>query len=111
MTNHFIIIKIILITLSFFFCQIINIYGKNIIVSLTSYPPRIQYVYITIKSLLKQTLKPNIIILWLAKSEFPNKNNDLPNTLLSLRKYRLKIEYYEQNIKSYKKFKSIKFIS
>jgi hypothetical protein len=96
------ILKVIIIAIFIFLIKI-NSNGKNIIVSLTSYPPRIKYVYITIKSLIKQTLKPNLIILWLAESEFPNKNNDLPRNLLSLRKERIKIEYYEQNIKSYKK--------
>ena len=76
---------------------------KNIIISLTSYPLRINYVHITIKSLLKQTIKPKKIILWLAESDFPKRNNNLPKNLLLLQDKIVKIEYYEKNIRSYKK--------
>ena len=76
---------------------------KNIIISLTSYPLRINYVHITIKSLLKQTIKPKKIILWLAESDFPKRNNNLPENLLLLQDKIVKIEYYEKNIRSYKK--------
>lgn len=96
------ILKIIM-TIFFFSFNIKIVKVKKIIVSLTSYPPRINYVYMSIKSIIKQTLKPNIIILWLAENEFPNRNNDLPKDLLELRKKRVKIEYYKHNIKSYKK--------
>ena len=62
-----------------------NVNKNKIIVSLTSYPLRIQCAIIVIKSLLKQTIKPDKIILWLAKSDFPRKNKDLPPDLLSLK--------------------------
>ena len=77
--------------------------GKNIIVSLTSYPLRIKYVHLTIKSLLNQTIKPKKIILWLAESDFPRRNKNLPKNLLSLHDRIFKIDYYELDIKSYKK--------
>jgi len=65
--------------------------SDNIIVSLTSYPPRIKTVHLTVKSLLNQTLKVKKYILWL--DDFPNKENDLPFELLDLRKNGLKIEW------------------
>ncbi|MBQ3403605.1 MAG: hypothetical protein IJG65_09605 [Synergistaceae bacterium] len=77
-------------------------YRRQLIVSLTTFPPRIRTVHITIRSLLMQDMKPNKIILWLAEDEFPGKNKDLPAELLSLRKYGLEINYCE-NIRSYKK--------
>lgn len=40
---------------------------KDTIISLTSYPPRINLVYKTITSLLNQTLKLNNVILWLVQ--------------------------------------------
>src|SRR5690554_2625875 len=43
------------------------------VVSLTSYPSRIEDVWISIECLLRQTFKPDKIILWLAQSEFPEK--------------------------------------
>ena len=77
--------------------------NNYVIISLTSYPLRINYVHKTIKSLLEQTLKPKKIILWLAESEFPNKNKDLPKNLLLLKNNIVSIKYYKENIKSYKK--------
>ena len=40
---------------------------ENIIVSLTSYPKRIGTVWLTIETLLRQSVKPDEIILWLAQ--------------------------------------------
>lgn len=71
-------------------------------VSLTSYPSRIQTISQTINSLLKQTVKADKIIIWLAKEQFPNKEKDLPQDLLDLTKIGLEIEWCT-DIKSYKK--------
>lgn len=76
---------------------------KEIIISLTSFPPRIKHVKYTIQTLLNQTLKPDKIILWLAETEFPKKEKNLPKSLLKLKKYGLSIEWYNENIKAYKK--------
>lgn len=74
----------------------------KIIVSLTSFPARIDTVDITIKSLLLQSLKPDEIILWLAREQFPEEENGLPGKLLELRKYGLTISWCN-DLKSYKK--------
>ena len=91
----------------FFFKIVISsndIYNdNNIIISLTSYPARIKLVHTVINSLLNQSIKPYKIILWLSKPEFPNGNIDLPKNLLNLIDKGLTIEYYEKDIKSYKK--------
>lgn len=76
--------------------------GKNIIISLTSYPARINSVHVTIESLLNQTKKADKIILWLAPEQFPNKEKDLPQQLLDLISKGLTIDWYH-DIKSYKK--------
>lgn len=75
----------------------------KIIVSLTSFPERINEVKFTIYSLLNQKLKPDELVLWLASDEFKNKEEDLPISLLNLTKNGLSIRWYEKNIKSYKK--------
>lgn len=75
---------------------------KKIIVSLTSFPQRINKVHITISHLLTQTLKPDKVILWLASDQFKNKEKDLPDSLLNLVQYGLEIEWCE-DIRSYKK--------
>lgn len=76
--------------------------NPQIIVSLTSFPDRIPFIYKTISSLLNQTLKPDMVILWLAKEQFPQLENELPAELLELKKYGLTIKWCN-NIRSYKK--------
>lgn len=76
--------------------------NPKIIVSLTSFPPRIPYIHKTISSLLHQTLKPDMVILWLAKEQFLNGENDLPEELLKLKQYGLTIKWCS-DLKPYKK--------
>ena len=45
----------------------------NVVVSLTSFPKRIDTVDIVIKSMFKQTVIPDKILLYLSKEEFKNK--------------------------------------
>lgn len=72
----------------------------KIIVSLTTFPPRINLVYKTISTLLQQTVKPDEVILWLATEDFPDKK--LPDNLTKLLEFGLSIKWCE-NIRSYKK--------
>lgn len=74
----------------------------ELIVSLTSYPDRIKTVEKTINTILQQSVKPDKIILWLAKEQFKNGRNDLPKTLLDLEKLGLTIDWCE-DLRSYKK--------
>ena len=93
-----------------FNCPEVNKIGVNtkesrenkVIVSLTSFPERINIVVKTIKTLLTQTMKPDMVILWLAPEQFPNGEKDLPKELLELKKYGLTIDWYK-DIRSYKK--------
>ena len=77
-------------------------YFKPIIISLTSYPARINTVHLVIESILNQTIKADKVILWLAEEQFPNKEKDLPQQLLNLIPQGLIIDWYH-DIKSYKK--------
>ena len=80
-------------------------YGKvknHVIISLTSYPARINTVNKTIETLLNQSMKADKVILWLAPEQFPNKEKDLPPQLLALCNKGLTIDWYH-DIKSYKK--------
>ena len=74
----------------------------QLIVSLTSFPDRINSVERTINTLLNQTVKPDRLILWLAESQFVNKENDLPSELLKLKELGLEIKWCE-DLKPYKK--------
>ena len=75
---------------------------KSLIVSLTSYPKRINSIYQCIKSLLVQSVKPHKLILWLAEEQFPQKEHDLPKSLLQLTNEGLTISWCN-DLKSYKK--------
>ena len=75
---------------------------KKIIVSLTSFPERINDIHYCIYSLLTQNFKPDMVILWLAEEQFPNKEEDLFGDLLKLRNNGLTIKWYH-DIGSYKK--------
>ena len=80
-----------------------NLFGKQqLIISLTSYPARINTVNKTIETLLNQSLKADKIILWLAPEQFPNREADLPKQLLDLCNQGLTIDWYH-DIRSYKK--------
>jgi glycosyltransferase involved in cell wall biosynthesis len=75
---------------------------KNTIISLTSYPERINTAHLAVQSLLDQTVKTEKLILWLSQEDFPNKADDLPKGLLALTAKGLTIEWCD-NLKSYKK--------
>lgn len=74
----------------------------ELIVSLTSYPPRIHTVHKTLGTILGQTLKADRVILWLAESEFPHREYDLPESLTCLCEQGLEIKW-TKDLKSYKK--------
>ena len=82
-------------------CQ--NSGRDKIIVSLTSFNKRIGRVWIVIESILRQTCKPDMIILWLSKEEFPSMEC-LPKKLLRLQKRGLIINLREGNLMSHKKY-------
>ncbi len=76
---------------------------KKVIVSLTTFPARIKTVHITISTILRQTLRPDMIILWLAESEFPNGLGSLPKELFDLQEKGLQIKFCD-NLKPHKKY-------
>lgn len=76
--------------------------NPKLIVSLTSFPQRIYDIHFALYSLLNQTLKPDELVLWLGNEQFPNKEDDLPQSILSLKNNGLTIGWCN-DIKSYKK--------
>jgi hypothetical protein len=72
-----------------------------LIVSVTSFPARIEKVWISLESLLRQTVKPDAIILWLAKAQFSDGNLPLP--LLNLQERGVTIRYCD-DLRSHKKY-------
>ncbi len=81
----------------------INCRNEEIVVSLTSFGRRVSQnvVYYTIISILKQTVKPNRIILWLDKDKW-NENN-IPLKLKFLITKGLEVKFCDENIKSFEK--------
>jgi len=75
--------------------------GK-LIVSLTSFPARIEFVWMTIHSLMNQTLKPKKIILWLSQEQYQTEES-IPQSLRALKKRGLEIRFCE-DIKPHKKY-------
>lgn len=74
---------------------------EKIIVSLTSFPERIDKLHLCINSILRQTRPANKVILWLANTQFESKN-DLPHKILELEKKGLEIRFCD-DLRSYKK--------
>ena len=74
--------------------------NPKVIISLTTFPARINTVYKTISTLLQQSVKPDEVVLWLADSQFPN--HELPENLVRLQQFGLSIKWCE-DIKSFKK--------
>lgn len=75
---------------------------QKIIVSLTSYPKRINTLWLTIETLLRQSMKPDEIILWLAEDQFEGINS-LPDELLEQQKRGLTIRFCD-DLRSHKKY-------
>lgn len=76
---------------------------SRIIVSLTSFPARIKRLWLVIETILRQTQKPDLIILWLSKEQFPVLDS-VPHSLLKLQKRGLIIRLEEGDLRSHKKY-------
>lgn len=73
--------------------------GCQLVVSLTTYGKRLYDVYLTIESIMQQTMKPNRIVLWLAEDM---QNDELPIVLQKQMSRGLEIRFCKDT-KSYKK--------
>ncbi len=72
------------------------------VISLTSYPPRINMVPQTIRSLLIQKPAPDVVVLYLAESQFPGKK--IPAELTKLAKQNKSFQIrWTKDTRSYKK--------
>lgn len=73
----------------------------EVIISLTSIPSRIDKLWLCVESLLRQSFKPNKIILWLSDEKFCS--NKLPQSLKKQQKRGLEIRYCK-DLKSHTKY-------
>lgn len=76
---------------------------KGLIVSLTSFPARIDNVWQVIECLFRQTCRPEKIILWLSRDQFPFRES-LPESLRSRENDLFEIRLVEGDIRSHKKY-------
>ena len=77
--------------------------SSNVIISLTSYTARIDTVCLTVTTLLNQTVKPAMVILWLAEEQFPGREKDLPEKLKALTGKGLTIRFCD-DLRPHKKY-------
>jgi hypothetical protein len=75
--------------------------NQKIIVSLTSFPAAIPYAIKAIKRILKQSVMPDKIILYLTASQFPD--GIIPKELEQMQNDIFEIRFYDKDIRSYRK--------
>lgn len=78
--------------------------GEKVVVSFTSYPPRIKYAHRVVRSLFAQLMLPDKIVLYLSRDEFPEGERGLPPELLRCRGLDFEIRWVDGNMKSHKKY-------
>lgn len=76
--------------------------SEKIVLSFTTFPPRIDTVWQTAYTLLSQTVKVDHVILWLASTQFESMDA-LPDSLKRLTKYGLEIRFCE-DLRPHKKY-------
>ena len=77
-------------------------YTEHVVVSMTSFFARINSVHKVVQNLLKQSVKPDLIVLYLSLDEFADKC--LPKQLIDLQNNKMfQIRFVAGDLKSYKK--------
>jgi hypothetical protein len=75
--------------------------ARGVVVSLTSFPPRIRSVHLVVDSLLLQSLRPEKVVLYLADEEFPDRA--LPTQLRKRMGERFEVRFAPGNMRAHKK--------
>lgn len=76
--------------------------NPQIVVSLTSFPPRMKRIWMVLESLLRQTKKPDRIILWLASTQF-SSIEDVEERVRAMEKRGIEIRFCE-DLRPHKKY-------
>ena len=76
--------------------------AEKIIISMTSFPRRINDAKYAVYSLLNQNFPADMVILWLAEEEFPKREKNLPADLLAMIPHGLTLKFCK-NLLAYKK--------
>lgn len=75
--------------------------NEKVIITFTSWRKRINYVYKTLETLINQTIKCHVVLV-LSSDEFPQKEKELPESLLMMLDY-FEILWVKENTKAFKK--------
>lgn len=75
---------------------------NNLIVSFTSFPRRINYVWMVVETMKRQTVLPEKIILWLSMEQFPDRA--VPKSLQDEVDNLFEIRFVEGDLRSHKKY-------
>lgn len=78
--------------------------GKDFIVSITTFPDRINGLWIVLDSIFRQQLRPSKIVLVLTKEEFPQGMNAIPKSLKRLLNKGLDIVFTDYNLRPHNKY-------
>jgi hypothetical protein len=73
--------------------------NESLIVSLTSYPPRFHTLHLTLKTLLSQSIVPNLVLLWIHEDDLKH----LPKSILDLQGDQFNIKTTDKKIRSFTK--------
>ena len=76
---------------------------KEVYISLTTYPKRLKTIKVVLQSLLRQTVKPTGIILWLASGQFDDKEK-VEHFLKKYIKRGIVVRFVKEDIKAHKKY-------
>lgn len=75
---------------------------RKLVCSLTSFPARIDEIWICIETIFRQTYKADEIILWLSKDQFAGR--ELPPSILNCQEKGLTIRWVDGDLRSHKKY-------
>lgn len=76
----------------------------GLIICMTSFPARIDYVWLVVECLLRQTIQAEDIVLYLSKKQFPTKDK-LPSQLLNMElNHKVTIKMENEDYRSHKKY-------
>lgn len=78
--------------------------NSELIVSLTTFPARINDVWMVIDSIFRQKMCPSAVCLYLSEEEFPEKEKGLPSLLKRYQSRGLQIHWVSDNLKPHQKY-------
>ena len=76
--------------------------SRKLVCSLTSFPARIDEIWISIETIFRQTYKADEIILWLSKDQFQGR--ELPQSIQNCQEKGLTIRWVDRDLRSHKKY-------